>query len=170
MAHLFTSRSNTASAISRFFSSRTRADSSGSDHAKNQDAMSQDAKKILASFILAALLGVVIVSVPLPRDAFSVAALWSLAFIAVGGLFGFLFGIPRVLQGDNPAPANAAIPNVPPFYNCFQHILASDHTQPRARHRLQTARKYQLGADLRLVDENIGWGRVDQVRRDLAFD
>ena len=32
------------------------------------------------------------------------ALLWAQACIAVGALVGFLFGIPRVLQGDNPAP------------------------------------------------------------------
>ncbi len=34
------------------------------------------------------------------------ALLWALACLASGGLIGFIFGIPRVLQGDNPASAN----------------------------------------------------------------
>lgn len=34
------------------------------------------------------------------------AMLWALACLASGGLIGFIFGIPRVLQGDNPASAN----------------------------------------------------------------
>ena len=34
------------------------------------------------------------------------AMLWALACLAAGGLIGFIFGIPRVLQGDNPASAN----------------------------------------------------------------
>jgi hypothetical protein len=45
------------------------------------------------------------------------ALLWALACMASGALVGFLFGIPRVLQGDNPAPANTtpgSPPNQPP--------------------------------------------------------
>ncbi|HEX8291927.1 MAG TPA: tetratricopeptide repeat protein [Pyrinomonadaceae bacterium] len=38
------------------------------------------------------------------------ALLWALACIAVGSLVGFLFGIPRVLQGDNPPPAPPPAP------------------------------------------------------------
>lgn len=98
--------------------SRTLADTARLDRPQanapnSEQSMTPDAKRILAAFILAALLGLAVIGVPLPRDTFSVAALWSLAFIAVGGLFGFLFGIPRVLQGDNPAPTNTAAPTTP---------------------------------------------------------
>jgi tetratricopeptide (TPR) repeat protein len=37
------------------------------------------------------------------QDKPNTALLWALACMAMGALVGFLFGIPRVLQGDNPA-------------------------------------------------------------------
>ena len=35
----------------------------------------------------------------------STSFLWALAALATGGLIGFLFGIPRVLQDNNSVPA-----------------------------------------------------------------
>ncbi len=101
MASQFALKSRTA--ISDLLRFARRAQTIKSNAA---DSMNRDAKFILAMYLLAASLGFITIYIQLPRQVFCVALLWSLAFTALGGLVGFLFGIPRVLQGDNPASVN----------------------------------------------------------------
>ena len=45
---------------------------------------------------------------------FPASCLWALAMLAFGAALGFLFGIPKVLQGSNTGPAESSAPAGPP--------------------------------------------------------
>lgn len=75
----------------------------------------KDATRIIIWYVLvmAAIGGGVILASSLVLKAS--ALLWGLASMAAGGLVGFLFGVPRVLQHDGPAvPATPVPPPSPP--------------------------------------------------------
>jgi tetratricopeptide (TPR) repeat protein len=71
--------------------------------------ISQDVLLVSIALAILAVLGLVFVVIEQWKDKPFVALLWSFACFAIGALIGFLFGIPKVLQGDfNARDANAS--------------------------------------------------------------
>lgn len=81
----------------------------GGKPTSQQEKLSRDAQAVFRGFLILSLVGLVFVSINQWGSAASTAILWALACLAIGSLVGFLFGIPRVLQGEpsqNPSPSN----------------------------------------------------------------
>jgi tetratricopeptide (TPR) repeat protein len=102
-----------------------------------------DVVTALAVLLAIILGGLIAVMNQIPEAQRYAGILWSLAYLAVGGMVGFLFGIPRVLQNDNPPPSNgnnstATDPSAPTNSSSSSQPSGQNGTHPAYTQRVNT--------------------------------